>query len=206
MCGGIHVCVCVYVNVFCLGMRFIASYWDINGTDVLIWLCCIPKWLAVDHSFQSFVDASVLLLATVNNVLVLPLPLLTLHLCCHCRCWSLLLLPTLLVLFSYCCKHWWYHAATVYAISGTMLLLVMPLFWRRADIGIADAMLPTLLTLLMLCCHLSMLTLCWHCCWHCGCHAATAAVVADPTLLLPLPLLTVCWSCYCPFWYYAGLL
>ncbi len=87
VCVSVHVAVCVYVNAFCiLGVRFIASCWVINGTDVLIWLCCIPQMLTVDHSFQSFLDDAVLLLATVNIVLLQPLLSLTLHLCCHYRC------------------------------------------------------------------------------------------------------------------------
>ncbi len=101
MCGS----VCVSSVWVCVSGLYIEI---INGTEVLLWLRCISQMLTIDYSFQSFLNNTVLLLATANIKLLRPMPLLTLYCYWRCRDWS--------------------HATPGDAIAKAtcMLLLVMP--------------------------------------------------------------------------------
>ena len=132
------VCVCgggggVYVWVFYLVVCFSALYWGHEWYRRLVWLRCISQMLTIDHSFQSFLDNTVVLLATTNTELLLPMPLLTLCSCCRrCHCWRyaaagdamaeamlrILAMPSLAL----CCYWRWSLIWTSYRFSFLALL------------------------------------------------------------------------------------
>ncbi len=128
--GGGSVCECSVW--FCIAVLKIEA---MNGAEVLVWLRCISQMLTIDHSFQSFLDNTVLLLAITNTELLLSMPLLTV-----CCCWR---------------WHGWSYAADPGdAIPDAMLLLAMPLLalCYFCD-AIAGGMLLLAMPFLALCCY-----------------------------------------------------